>query len=133
MRYAILASLALALIILRVPASARQALEGNVTLNRTVTGQDALRAAGARLDGIYGKLQNALEGKGPQKLVAAQTAWKKYAAAECGYIADYSPSGLLHPVSYPECLLGLTNDRTQELQNELNWLELLQPGLSNPF
>lgn len=129
MRIVIFASLTLALILLWSTANARQHLEGSVSLSQPLR-VEAQQLAESRLNQVYTKLLNALEGEAPRKLAQAQQTWDKYHTAECQYLAGYSPSGLLHPMSVNECLTELTNERTTELQNELVWLKLLQPGIS---
>jgi hypothetical protein len=132
MKYAVLSSLILTLILVWGSANARH-LEGNVSFSLPREEQRSLQSAESELNSVYQKLLISLEGKGPQKLTQAQQNWKKYSLAECDYITGYSPAELLHPRSYSECLISLTNERASELKNELYWLELLQPGISKPL
>jgi uncharacterized protein YecT (DUF1311 family) len=133
MKFAIFSSLILTLILVWGSANARQRLEGNVSLSLPMQEQHSLQSAESELNTVYQKLLGSLEGQGSQKLTLAQQNWKKYSLAECDYIANYSPAELLHPRSYTECLISFTNERASELKNQLYWLELLEPGISNPL
>lgn len=138
MLYALLTSLIFSLMLLWNPVDARQYVnserysEENISSNQPFIEQSILKATQAKLNIVYKKMINALENKPAQELAQAQLDWKNYSTAECAYISDNPTVTLLHPVSYSECLIQLTNDRIDELQSQLDGLELIQPGLSKP-
>jgi uncharacterized protein YecT (DUF1311 family) len=114
-----------------ISANAQEYLEGKVThthmikvaMNRHDESVDKMNMA-------YDRLAKLLDRNGQQKLQTSQAAWKKFSEAECDFATDYSRDDKLQPLLYRDCLIGMTEDRTGHLLNELRWNYTLDPSIS---
>jgi uncharacterized protein YecT (DUF1311 family) len=118
--------------LLIVNANAQQYLEGRVTSSDVIERPSihSLLKSQIKMDTLYDKLAQKLDDIGKNKLSIAQKSWKKYSQAECDFTVNYSPAQPLHPISYNECLLVMNIERTTELEYQLQWMDLLDPGMS---
>ena len=106
-------------------------LQGRVAAGTPVHSfmENRLEEAQHNLEQVYQSLSRRLDEIPRDKLGDAQTKWQAYSLAECEFSAHYSAEEPLHRQSYTECLLGMTEERQQQLQNELDWRFRLEPDL----
>jgi uncharacterized protein YecT (DUF1311 family) len=109
--------------------TAKSHLEGRVTVSRDALPNQFLESE-KRLQNTYNELSSKLEPEGQKKLGIAQSAWKRFKAAECDFDATSSAESPLHPMSYTECLTVMNAERTADLQYELQWHQYLDPSYS---
>ncbi|HEY9685895.1 MAG TPA: lysozyme inhibitor LprI family protein [Coleofasciculaceae cyanobacterium] len=112
-------------------ANAQEALEGKVTHTHMFkVAMDHHDESVDKMNMAYDRLAKLLDRDGKQKLQTSQVAWKKFSEAECDFATDYSRDDKLQPLLYRDCLIGMTEDRTSHLLNELRWNYTLDPSIS---
>lgn len=110
-------------------ASAQDYLQGRVTQNQPPeTMAERYVESQAQLLETYQELLDRLDQTGRVKLEVAQKAWRTFSVAECDFKIHRSAAEARHPMSYNECLIGMNTERTADLENELQWHQLLTPG-----
>ena len=106
------------LIILLCPADAeeREPLSGQITETYFRSLPEAYEGTTKKMDVVTAQLMGLLDHKSKIKFKKAQQAWLKYMKAECSLVTDYFDMyGIASPM-YQECLISMTNDRTEALK-----------------
>ena len=70
----------------------------------------------ARLNNAYKVLMNELSSERKKQLQEAQRAWIKFRDSNCGFYFD-PEGGTMARVSANECMMSMTANRAQELEN----------------
>jgi uncharacterized protein YecT (DUF1311 family) len=82
-------------------------------------------AADAELNKVYKQLSGKLDEEERALLKNAETAWLKYRDANCEYESAFYRGGTLRPAIYSFCLARMTSERTAELKQQIESLEML--------
>lgn len=77
------------------------------------------QAADRALNQAYGRLMNKLAPVRQQKLKAAQRAWLTFRDAQAELVSSAYEGGSIRPLSHSEELRRLTENRTKELEQQL--------------
>lgn len=77
------------------------------------------QAADRALNQAYGRLMNKLAPARKQKLKAAQRAWLTFRDAQAELVSSAYEGGSIRPLSHSEKLRRLTENRTKELEQQL--------------
>lgn len=93
--------------------------QDQATLN--ACSDQAYKNADAALNARYRELSARLKGDGAAhgRLVGAQRAWIAFRDQECAFAAGSVQGGSLYPMVYSDCLAGLTEARTAQLEGYL--------------
>ncbi|GAA3699392.1 hypothetical protein GCM10022421_02170 [Oceanisphaera sediminis] len=77
------------------------------------------QTADQALNQAYGRLMNKLDPARKQKLKTAQRAWLKFRDAQAELVSSAYEGGSIQPLSHSEELKRLTENRTKELEQQL--------------
>ena len=123
-------ALSLAILSLNTPAFAEQALEGGIKANMQemihARNQDAVE----QMNYTYDMLVEMLDPVGRTKLLESQKTWQVFSAADCTFTTDYTRGEPLEKLIYTDCLTGMTEDRINSLEYQLQHNFTLDPTLA---
>lgn len=89
------------------------------TLEMNICATQEYQAADKKLNQVYRQLQSRLSGKQKQRMTNAQLAWMKFRDANCQYERGQFACGTLAGSVGTNCLAGMTEKRTKELEEYL--------------
>lgn len=92
----------------------------SATIELTLCADRTQREADARLNKAYKNGLSRLDKEAASRLRAAQRAWIAFRDAECAYRNYENRGGSGENIGLLECLTGLTNERTKQLQEGQN-------------
>ena len=96
------------------PTSAQTQMELNAQ-----AGAD-LKKSDAQLNAVYTKLRAKISEAGRQKLQAAQQSWLRFRDQECEFETMATTGGSIHSMMVAICLTRLSDQRTKDLEKQLN-------------
>ena len=82
-------------------------------------------AADAELNKVYKQLTEKLDDAQRARLKDAETAWLKYRDSNCEYESSFYLGGSIRPAIHSFCLARMTSERTDELKQQIESLEML--------
>jgi uncharacterized protein YecT (DUF1311 family) len=81
----------------------------------------AAKDSDKKLNQVYRQLKFSLsDTKQKQRLIEAQRAWLKFRDAQCAYEQGFYSGGSIAPTIYYSCLAEVTEQRTKQLQSDLD-------------
>jgi uncharacterized protein YecT (DUF1311 family) len=97
-------------------AEEHEPLSGQITETFFRSLPEAYQDTAEKMDAVTIQLMGLLDPNSKIKFKKAQQAWTKYMKAECSLVTDYFDMyGIASPM-YQECLISMTNDRTEALK-----------------
>ena len=97
-------------------AQEQEPLSGQITETYFKSLPEAYKATMEKMDEVTTQLKGLLDKKTQVKFQKAQVAWTKYMKAECSLVTDYFDVYGIGSPMYQECLISMTNDRTEALK-----------------